>query len=310
MASIGLLGGRGYVGETLLRLLHKHPELEPAWIISRSLAGKAVNSVYPDLPFDLQFESLEEKPIAARRADVIVLALPNGAAAKFVAALQPNQRLLDLSADYRFDESWCYGLPEHNREHIQLARRVSNPGCYATAGQLALAPLRDQLASPPVLFGVSGYSGAGRTPSARNDPDRLDQNLLPYSLCDHIHEREIGYQLGQMVRFMPHVAAFQHGISMTVAATLKAPMEPLGLQRLYDQFYSREPLVEVSAEIPEVKQLVSTPRAQIGGFAVDERDKRQVNLVASLDNLLKGAASQALQNINLMLGFDELAGLK
>lgn len=310
MATVGLIGGRGYVGETLLELLAGHPELEPAWIASRSLAGQSVNEVYPKLRTGLSFEAVSPQAVASKSVDVIVLALPNAEAAAYVDALPASQRIIDLSADYRFDPAWCYGLPESNRDAIQSARRISNPGCYATAAQLALLPLLESLAAPPNVFGVSGYSGAGRTPSPRNDPERLRDNLLPYSLSGHIHENEISHQLGQPVRFMPHVAAFFRGISLTVSATLRAPIEPSDLHRLYDEFFASEILVEVTGSMPEVKRVAGTARAVIGGFTVDQRDPRQICLVGCLDNLLKGAASQAIQNINLMLGADELTGLE
>lgn len=309
MANIGLIGGRGYVGETLLGLLAGHPELEAGWVASRSLAGQAVDSVYPDLNTGLEFEAIEPSQLLDKAVDVIVLALPNGAAADYVDALPADQLVLDLSADYRFDPHWCYGLPERNRAAILSARRIANPGCYATGAQLALAPLLSSLAAPANVFGVSGYSGAGRTPSPRNDPDRLRDNLLPYSLSGHLHEREISHQLGQPVRFMPHVAAFFRGISLTISATLEAPIEQTELHRRFDAFYADEALVEVTSNMPEVKRVTNTPRVVIGGFTVDERDSEQISLVACLDNLLKGAASQAVQNINLILGLDELAGL-
>lgn len=310
MNSVGLVGGRGYVGEQLLGLLASHPTLKPQWVASRSLAGQSLATVYPELGLDLEFAAVTPKTVSQKPADVIVLALANGEAAAYVEALPGDQRILDLSADYRFDPHWCYGLPERNRESIKQACRISNPGCYATAAQLALLPLLDDLAAPPCVFGVSGYSGAGRTPSARNDPDRLLDNLLPYSLSGHIHEHEISTQLGWPVRFMPHVAAFFRGISLTVAATLKQPIEATELHRRFDAYYANEELVEVTGNMPEVKRVADTPRTVIGGFTVDQRDRRQISLVACLDNLLKGAASQALQNINLMLGLDELTGIE
>src|SRR5262249_33979707 len=143
---------------------------------------------------ELRYESLDADAVAARRADAIVLALPNGKAAPYVTAIDkaaPQTVIVDVSADYRFDNAWYYGLPELNRAKFDSQRRISNPGCYATAMQLAIAPLKDRLASPPACFGVSGYSGAGTTPSDKNDPDKLRDNLIPYALVDHTHEREV-----------------------------------------------------------------------------------------------------------------------
>lgn len=307
---IALVGGRGYVGETMLQLLIQHPDLVPAWISSTSMAGKSVRSVHPDLDLDLDFESVPPEEIRNKEADVIVLAMPNGAAADYVDAADPGQRFLDISADYRFDDSWIYGLPEHNRENIKGARRVSNPGCYATAVELAVAPLIGRLDGNVSAFGISGYSGAGRTPSPRNDPGRLSDNIVPYSLSGHLHEHEISRHLGHKVRFMPHVAEFFRGITVTVAATLLDEMNETQLYELFRDFYADDQLVEVTTIIPEIENISGTPRTLIGGFTVDELDRKQISLVACLDNLLKGAASQAMQNINLMLGIDEYAGLK
>ena len=307
---IALIGGRGYVGETMLALLIQHPNLEPAWIASKSLAGQTVRSVFPQLDLDMEFASVRPDEINDREADVIVLAMPNGIAAEYVEAARPEQKIIDISADFRFDDSWVYGLPEHNRDKIAGADRVSNPGCYATAVQLALAPLRDRLDGVVSAFDISGYSGAGRTPSPRNDPGRLSNNIVPYSLSGHVHEHEVSRHLGRAVRFLPHVAEFFRGISLTVAATLTDAISAKDLYELYRNFYANDQLVDVTTIIPEIENIVGTPRTLIGGFTVDERDGRQISLVACLDNLLKGAASQAIQNMNLMLGLDEYAGLK
>jgi len=307
--SIGLVGGRGYVGEALLELLLRHPELEIAWVASRSLQGRTVHSVYPAMPIELAFESLAPADVASREADVVVLALPNGLAADYVRAVDSRQKIIDISADYRFDDTWSYGLPEHYRQSIGDAIRVSNPGCYATAVQLAIAPILPMLQGVPAAFGLSGFSGAGRTPSPRNDPDRLTGNILPYSLAGHVHEREISHHLQHGVRFMPHVAGFFRGISVTISATLSEAADEKSLLDRYEGFYARERLVEVTKAIPEIRNVANTPYAQVGGLTVDPRDPRRISVVACIDNLLKGAASQAMQNMNLMLGMDECLGV-
>lgn len=308
-ASVALIGGRGFVGEAFLRLIRDHPELELAWASSRSLAGRAIDAVYPDLPWSFEFESITPEMLAGREADVIVLALPNQMAGSYVDRLGAEQRVVDLSADYRFDEEWVYGLPEINRKHLRGAIRVSNPGCYATAMQLALTPLVNEFSSPPVAFGVSGYSGAGRTRSARTEPDRLRNNLQPYSLTGHLHEHEVSHRLGQKIGFLPHVAEFFRGISITVSGCLKQETSASKLLETFQTYYAEEALVRISADIPEVRDVTESPAAIIGGFAVDKRDGRRICLVACVDNLMKGAASQAMQNINLMLNLDEVSGL-
>jgi N-acetyl-gamma-glutamyl-phosphate reductase len=215
---------------------------------------------------------------------------------------------VDLSADHRFDDAWFYGLPELYRKHYAGQRRIANPGCYATAMQLAIAPLGDQLAAPPACFGVSGYSGAGTTPSDRNDPGKLRDNLMPYSLTDHLHEREVTRHLGVPVEFMPHVAPHFRGITLTANLWLQRPLTRAAIEKTYRDFYAGEPLVHVVDEAPWVSRIAGKHYAEIGAFTLAPGGKRVV-VVATLDNLLKGAATQAMQNLNLALGFDERAGI-
>ncbi len=251
--------------------------------------------------------------MAERSADAWLLAVPNGVAeswAEAIGAAHPDAVILDLSADHRFRSDWTYGLPERNRDALRGARRIANPGCYATGAQLALLPLAERLADVPDIFGVSGYSGAGKKPSPNNDPERLRDNLVPYKLAGHVHELEVSHQLAHAVRFMPHVAAFFRGISLTVSLQLVEPASPEWLLERYRAFYAGEPRVRVRDDIPQVRDVQGGPDCHLGGFTVDPRDPRRVTLVAVLDNLLKGAASQALQNLNLALGLDESLGLE
>ena len=160
-----------------------------------------------------------------------------------------------------------------------------------------------------MVFGISGYSGAGKRPSARNDPERLRNNLIPYRLNGHVHEREISHHLQADVRFIPHVAEFFRGISLTVSARLDHAMDAKDLEQLYLERYGGEKRVRLTTEVPEIRMVQRTPDVCIGGFSVDERDPRRISLVAALDNLCKGAATQAMQNLNLALDFDENLGL-
>lgn len=311
--SVGLVGGRGYTGAELLGLVARHPSMDLAFASSSSNAGRPVRTVCPSWPdSDARLVNLTPDSCSTQRADAWVLAVPNGVSQEWAAAIrsaQPGAVILDLSADHRFDPSWVYGLPERYRDRIAGARDIANPGCYATGAQLALLPLLGHLSGPPAIFGVSGYSGAGRTPSDRNNPERLRDNLIPYSLTNHVHEREITAQLGVDVRFMPHVASFFRGISLTISATIDSEITEAGLLARYRDAYAHEPRVKISAQIPEVAAVRETPDIHIGGFAVDRRDPGRVTLVAVLDNLSKGAASQAMQNLNLALGCDEHCGL-
>lgn len=310
---LALVGGRGYTGGELLGLLAKHPALELALASSGSQAGAPLRTACPGWPGEDTFVALAPTDVADQDADAWVLAVPNGVAAGWaeaIAAAHPDAVILDLSADHRFDDSWTYGLPERNRDRLRVAKRIANPGCYATGAQLALGPLADRLAGAPSVFGVSGYSGAGKKPSPNNDPERLRDNLVPYRLAGHVHEREVSHQLGRDVRFMPHVAAFFRGISLTVSLELDEPTTPEALRDRFEAAYADEPRVTVTDAMPEVRAVQGTPDCHLGGFTVDARDPRRVVLVAVLDNLLKGAASQALQNLNLALGLDESTGLE
>jgi N-acetyl-gamma-glutamylphosphate reductase len=166
------------------------------------------------------------------------------------------------------------------------------------------------LLSAPVIFGVSGYSGAGKTPSPKNDPDVLRDNLIPYSLSGHMHEKEISHQLQTPVRFMPHVAEFFRGISLTISFELDRATSADELFMVFDKAYAGENMIEVSRDIPQVRAVQGTPAVHIGGFTIDERAPEHGSLVVVLDNLLKGAASQAMQNLNLAFGLDEHTGIK
>lgn len=306
--SVGIVGARGYTGAELIRLLAAHPRIELAFVSSRELDGQRVADHNEDYKGELRYESLGPDAAAAKGVDAVVLALPNGKGEPFVAALDaaaPDTVIVDLSADYRFDNSWYYGLPELTRARYAGQKRISNPGCYATAMQLAIAPLLSQLAGPPTCFGVSGWSGAGTTPSDKNNPELLRDNLMPYALTNHVHEREVSTQLGVPVEFMPHVAPHFRGITMTVNLWLQQPRSREEIIALYEQRYANEPLIEVVDEAPWVSRIAGKHGVQIGGFTMAPGNKRVV-VVATIDNLLKGAATQALQNLNRALGLDEL----
>ncbi|MBB3825761.1 N-acetyl-gamma-glutamyl-phosphate reductase [Xanthomonas arboricola] len=309
--TIGIVGARGHTGSELIKLVAAHPHLQLAFVSSRELAGQRVAEHNQAYEGDLRYESLDADAVAAKAADVVILALPNGKAEPFVAAIEaarPQTLLIDLSADYRFDPAWYYGLPELTRARYAGQKRISNPGCYATAMQLTIAPLLDQLAGPPQCFGVSGYSGAGTTPSDKNNPALLADNLMPYALTNHMHEREVSAQLGVPVEFMPHVAPHFRGITMTVNLWLQQPLRREQIQARYAQRYADEPLIEMVEEAPWVSRIAGKHGVQIGGVTLAPGNKRVV-VVATLDNLLKGAATQAMQNLNLALGWDELMAI-
>ncbi len=308
---VGIVGARGHAGAELVRLLVPHPQLELALVASRKLDGQYVAAHLGVDTGGLYYQHLEPMEVAERGIEVVILALPNGQAGRFVEALEqraPETLIVDLSADYRFDARWYYGLPELTRDRYTGQRRISNPGCYATAMQLAIAPLVAELSAAPVCFGVSGYSGAGTTPSAKNDPEMLRDNLMPYQLTGHIHEREASHHLGLGVEFMPHVAPHFRGLSVTCDLHLAGQFDRAELLERYTRHYVDEPLIHLCDDPPWVSRIQGRHYAELGGITVAAEGRRAV-LVATLDNLLKGAATQALQNINLALGFDEMTGI-
>ena len=309
---VGIVGARGHVGVELIRLLARHPQCELAFVSSRELDGQRVADHVADYQGDLRYSAPAYEQLPDYSADAVVLALPNGKAAACVAAFDAASTdpvLLDLSADHRFDRDWYYGLPELTRQDYAGQRRISNPGCYATAMQLAIAPMLDTLAGPAQCFGVSGYSGAGTSPSEKNDPAILRDNLIPYALTSHLHEREVTYRCGHAIEFMPHVAPHFRGLSITANLHLSRPFTSTEVIERYRSRYGDEPLLRVLEQAPWVSRIAGCQHAEIGGFALSDDGLRLV-LVVTLDNLLKGAATQALQNLNLALGFDEFAGIQ
>lgn len=306
MKRLGIIGARGYVGGELLRLLADHGGFELTAVSSRKLAGQRVCDEF-DHPSTLIVESLVPERLSDRPPDFLVLALPNGLSQPWVAAF--DGPIVDVSADHRFDDEWTYGLPEHFREQITGATKIANPGCYATGMQVAVRPLLDLLDGPVHAFGVSGYSGAGTKPSPKNDPEQLADNLMPYKLVGHTHEREVSRKLGHTVNFMPHVAPFFRGITLTLSATLKTGIGRDDVVERYQALAQSEPLVRFTEEPPLVRDAAGRHEVTVGGVHFDE-ERRRLAVVATLDNLLKGAATQALQNLNLLAGYDELRGIR
>ena len=295
---IGLVGARGFVGQELLALLANDETCEVVFVASKgaagsTLGGHTLTDVAPD-------------DVAGHGLDGLVLGLPNGQSGPWVKAAPAGVVVVDLSSDWRFDDGWTYGLVEKHRAALVGCKRIANPGCYSTAAQLALLPFQDILERAHV-FGVSGYSGAGSTPSKKNDTALLHDNLMPYDLIGHTQEKELCRQAGVDVRFFPHVAPFFRGITCTIAADLTAPLSEVDARARLHARYEREPLVEVVEHEPLVKDIVGQHTVQIGGLRSHPAGRLVV--VATVDNLLKGAATQALQNLHLGLGLPELSGI-
>ncbi|MHB8913000.1 MAG: N-acetyl-gamma-glutamyl-phosphate reductase [Lysobacter sp.] len=309
--TIGIVGARGHVGAELIRLVAAHPHFALGFVSSRALDGQRVADHIGNYDGELRYSAPSHDQLAAQAVDAVVLALPNGKAAALVAAFDAagnDPVIIDLSADYRFDDRWYYGLPELTRGRYAGQRRISNPGCYATAMQLAIAPMLGELAGPVQCFGVSGYSGAGTTPSDKNDPEKLRGNLMPYALTNHVHEREVSRHLGHAVEFMPHVAAHFRGLTITANLHLARAFDRDAILARYRDAYADESLVHVQDDAPWVSAIAGRHHVELGGFTLAD-DGRRLVVVATEDNLLKGAATQALQNLNLAFGLAEITGI-
>ncbi|EGC36489.1 acetylglutamate kinase [Dictyostelium purpureum] len=312
---VGLIGARGFTGGNLVRLIDNHKQLELAVASSSTNFGKPVTTEFPSLKSDLKFENVKPENVDIFTRDHGIdgwfLALPDKISAPYVETLEKsNERpvLVDLSSDHRFDDKWTYGQPETNRAIIKESKLIANPGCYATGMFLTLKPFIGDLVSPPSCFGISGYSGAGSKPSDKNDLNRLSNNILPYKLVNHTHELEVGHQLGSPIFFMPHVGQFFQGITLTISMELKYPLTKEQVIQRYQKYYHNEPLIKIDKDgIPEVKANSGKHTVTIGGFAVNGN---HLVVVTTLDNLLKGAATQALQNLNLTLGLPELSSIE
>lgn len=334
---IGLIGARGYTGNELAKILDTHNHFKLSAVGSRQFEGKRacdfLETSSEVRATNITPEHMKEK---SEQVDAWVLALPNNLAKDYVEQIPVGIPIVDLSADYRWDpvnspnpnwnSYWQYGLPERkgNRERLSNATRVANPGCYASAAQLAMIPLIDELnkENPSIkmtgahCFGISGYSGAGTTPSDKNNLEILENNILPYALCGHGHELEINHQfshqLNNSVFFTPHVVQFFRGINMTVSIDFDPnygiPTEE-GLVELFKEYYDDEPFVDIMKDIPNVTQVTEKHTCVIGGFKVN-KERNKIVVVSVLDNLLKGAASVCIQNLNLMFGYKETDGLR
>jgi N-acetyl-gamma-glutamyl-phosphate reductase len=329
-ARVAVLGASGYAGAIAAMLVHRHPFFELAHVTARSEAGARLDDVHPRTRVPLELKSWD--PDAQSDVDAALVCWPHRVAAPAVAALRERGvRVVDLSADFRLRdrgiyEDWygphgapalfgqgVYGLPELHRDAIAGADLVANPGCYPTAALLALAPLaRAGLIGDVVIDAKSGVSGAGREPTSATHFISADENMTPYKVDRHRHTPEIEQELaGQgapvTITFTPHLVPLAQGELVSCYVTPAREAGPDEVLDLYDDAYAREPWVELRNGPPGVLEVRDTNYCRISVHA-DPRTGR-VLAFASIDNLWKGAASQAVQNLNLMFGRDEREGL-
>jgi N-acetyl-gamma-glutamyl-phosphate reductase len=326
-------GASGYAGGLAAELVRKHPSLELVRVTARTDAGKRLNELYPQYDVDLVLE----EPAAEDGSDVdaAIVAYPHGAAAPVVAALrEQGTKIVDLSADFRLHDldtyaHWygehgapelvsgaVYGLTELHREAITGADLVANPGCYPTASVLALAPLAAEgLIEDVVIDAKSGISGAGRAAAEDMAAIKESDDTTPYKVTAHRHTPEIAQELAALaggngsspVTFVPHLMPYDQGELVSCYVRTSEPVDMAGLLTLYEERYGSEPFIEVSSQPPGVSGVRETNLCRVH-LARNEASGR-VLAFASIDNLWKGAASQAIQNLNLMLGLPEGEGI-
>lgn len=309
---VGVLGASGYVGQELLRLLARHPGASVVFATAESAAGERRDGV----------ELVRAADAALSRAEIVLSALPHGVSARYVQeARAAGRRAVDLSADFRLSPEAVYGLTEVTRPRLAAAELVANPGCYPTAALLALLPLAQQglidQSREVVIDAASGVTGAGRNPKPELLFGEVAENFRAYAAGnEHRHlpelkatlEREGGFA-GDLV-FTPHLLPVTRGILETIHVPLTRVIDRATAEGIYETVYADEPCVDVlHGALPSLRDALYRNRVAIGVAAVAHVRRPRLTVIAAIDNLVKGAAGQAIQNMNVMLGLPETAGL-
>lgn len=311
----GIIGGAGYTGGEMLRLLVNHPSVEIAFVHSNSNTGNLISDVHTDLlgDTDLRFTGELSDDI-----DVLFLCVGHGDAKKFLAAnpIAAGIKIIDLSQDFRLKaaagQDWVYGLPELNRERIKTASFIANPGCFATCIQLGLLPLaaKGLLKNEVHINATTGSTGAGQSLAATSHFSWRNNNLSVYKAFEHQHLNEIGETLLQLdanfnevLNFIPQRGDFTRGI--LAAMYVESDLTAEEAQTLYEDYYAEHPFTHVSKKNIDLKQVVNTNK----GLIHVEKHGSKLFIVSIIDNLLKGASGQAVQNMNLIFGLEERQGL-
>lgn len=329
MIKAGIIGGAGYTGGEMLRLLINHPAVEIAFVHSSSNAGNPVSKVHSDLLGDTNL--LFTNALSALNkegTDVLFLCLGHGDAKKFLEAnsIKDTIRIIDLSQDFRLssrnsigNRTFVYGLPELNKEQIKSAHNIANPGCFATAIQLGLLPLANAgLLGEVYTTGITGSTGAGQSLSNTSHFSWRANNISAYKTLQHQHIYEITQSINQLqpgsplstngdtpgIRFVPWRGDFTRGIYISSVIDCSLSLEEV--RDLYKRFYEAAPFTHVSDTMIDLKQVVNTNKCLIH----IEKQGNKIVVHSAMDNLLKGASGQALQNMNLLFGLDETMGLK
>jgi len=314
MITAGIIGGAGYTAGELIRLLINHPEVELDFVYSTSQPGTPIAGIHQDLlgEIDLQFSGEINKKV-----DVVFLCLGHGNSVKFLSENQfsENTKIVDLSTDYRIsgEHSFIYGLPEFNKEKIKKASFIANPGCFATAISLAILPLAKagMLQDEVHVNAVTGATGAGTSLSATTHFTWRDNNFSSYKAFDHQHLNEIGQSLKLLqnnelpeINFIPNRGNFSRGIHATTYTKFEGSLEEA--KAIYTEAYKNSAFTFVVEEDLHLKQVVNTNKCLLKLQKFGDK----ILITSIIDNLLKGASGQAVQNMNLMFGFEETSGLK
>jgi N-acetyl-gamma-glutamyl-phosphate reductase len=321
----GIIGGAGYTGGELIRLLINHPKVNVSFIHSRSNAGKFIYEIHQDLlgDTDLKFTD-DNSSLSNGGIDVLFLCLGHGESKKFIAEnkIAGTIKIIDLANDFRLSDKgqrptinnqpFIYGLPELNKELIRSAQHIANPGCFATAIQLGLLPLaKAGLLREIYTTGITGSTGAGQSLSATSHFSWRANNIQAYKTLTHQHLGEIGQSLQQLqpapdieLSFVPWRGDFTRGIF--VSSTIACDLSLVDLNKLYKDYYTHHPFMHISKDAISLKQVVNTNKAIIQL----EKAGRKLVVHSTIDNLLKGASGQAVQNMNLLFDREETTGLK
>lgn len=335
---VSVIGATGYAGAELLRILYQHPQAEVVHITSESHTGEKIAELYPHLRglYDLKLESLKDIEAIGKDSDFLFIGLPHGHAMAVGKALENLPvRIIDLGADYRFDdtdvyEKWyhvahthkdaprVYGLAELNRAKIKDAKIIGNAGCFTTASILALAPLaKENLidVNTIIVDAKSGVSGAGRKPKQGNHFPELYDNFKAYNVAHHRHTPEIEQAITKLsgektvINFTPHLVPMSRGILSTCYASLADGVTPEQVDAAFEKLYGKEFFIRLLGRnaYPETKYVRGSNFCDLA-WHIDERTHRVI-VLSAIDNLVKGAAGQAVQNFNIACGFDEKTGL-
>jgi len=315
----GIIGGAGYTGGEMLRILINHPNVDIAFVNSTSNAGNFVYEVHTDLFGDTELKFTSD---LSTDIDVLFLCVGHGDAKKFLEAneIPDSVKIIDLSQDFRLAESskpkaksFIYGLPELNRDKIKSAQNIANPGCFATCLQLGLLPLaaKGLLNNEVHITATTGSTGAGQSLAATSHFTWRNDNLSVYKVFNHQHLNEVGESLnqlqpgfGQPINFIPNRGDFTRGILATIY--MDTELTERAALKLYEEYYAGHPFTHATNRDIDLKQIVNTNKCFLQVKVIDNK----LFIVSILDNLLKGASGQAVQNMNLLFGFDERAGLR